>query len=125
MTDEKKKHSNEDLEWIYNETFGHAIEFMKDFDVQAVAPLLSDGSLDFSSYWRHAFTHWLAYDSQFDMEHISPSEGAALAALLPEPNEVMEWLLFREPKSAKSNISSTGDPLVTDFATNEKGWNTF
>jgi|TARA_R100000030_G_scaffold55730_1_gene42030 hypothetical protein len=95
------------------------------FDVQAVAPLLSDGSLDFSSYWRHAFTHWLAYDSQFDMEHISPSEGAALAALLPEPNEVMEWLLFREPKSAKSNISSTGDPLVTDFATNEKGWNTF
>ena len=75
------------------------------FDVQAVAPLLSDGSLDFSSYWRHAFTHWLAYDYQFDMEHISPSEGAALAALLPEPNEVMEWLLFREPKSAKSNTS--------------------
>ena len=37
MTDEKKKHNNEDLEWIYNETFGHAIEFMKDFDVQAVA----------------------------------------------------------------------------------------
>ena len=37
MKDEKKKHSNEDLEWIYNETFGHAIEFMKDFDVQAVA----------------------------------------------------------------------------------------
>ena len=95
------------------------------FDVQAVAPLLSDGSLDFSSYWRHAFTHWLAYDSQFDMEHISPSEGAALAALLPEPNEVMEWLLFREPKSAKSNTSSTGDPSVNDFATNEKGWNIF
>ena len=37
MKDEKKKHSNEDLEWIYSETFGHAIEFMKDFDVQAVA----------------------------------------------------------------------------------------
>ena len=37
MKDEKPKHSNEDLEWIYNETFGHAIEFMKDFDVQAVA----------------------------------------------------------------------------------------
>ena len=35
--DEKKKHSNEDLEWIYNDTFGHAIEFMKAFDVQAVA----------------------------------------------------------------------------------------
>ena len=35
--DEKKKHSNEDLEWIYQETFGHAVEFMRDFDVQAVA----------------------------------------------------------------------------------------
>ena len=37
MKDEDKKHNSEDLEWIYNETFGHAIEFMKDFDVQAVA----------------------------------------------------------------------------------------
>ena len=37
MKDDETKHSNEDLEWIYNETFGHAIEFMKDFDVQAVA----------------------------------------------------------------------------------------
>jgi len=37
MKDEKKRHSSDDLEWIYNETFGHAIEFMKDFDVQAVA----------------------------------------------------------------------------------------
>ena len=37
MKDDEKKHSSEDLEWIYQETFGHAIEFMKDFDVQAVA----------------------------------------------------------------------------------------
>ena len=37
MKDDEKKHNSEDLEWIYNETFGHAIEFMKDFDVQAVA----------------------------------------------------------------------------------------
>ena len=35
--DEKKKHSSEDLEWIYQETFGHAVDFMRDFDVQAVA----------------------------------------------------------------------------------------
>ena len=34
---EKKKHSNEDLEWIYNQVFGEAVEYMKDFDVQAVA----------------------------------------------------------------------------------------
>ena len=37
MKDDEKKHNSEDLEWIYNETFVHAIEFMKDFDVQAVA----------------------------------------------------------------------------------------
>ena len=35
--DDETKHSNEDLDWIYHETFGHAIEFMKDFDVQAIA----------------------------------------------------------------------------------------
>ena len=35
--DDKKKHSNEHLEWIYNETFGQAVQFMRDFDVQAVA----------------------------------------------------------------------------------------
>ena len=35
--DEKKKHSNEDLDWIYQETFGQAIQYMRDFDVQAVA----------------------------------------------------------------------------------------
>ena len=35
--DQKKKHDSDDLEWIYQETFGHAVEFMRDFDVQAVA----------------------------------------------------------------------------------------
>ena len=37
MKDENEKHSNEDLEWIYQEVFGQAVEYMKDFDVQAVA----------------------------------------------------------------------------------------
>ena len=37
MKDEKKKHSNEDLDWIYQETFGQAVQYMRDFDVQAVA----------------------------------------------------------------------------------------
>ena len=50
----------------------------------------------------------------------TPEEGKALASILPEPSEVMEWLLFREPKSDKSNTSSTAGPLPTDFGTNEK-----
>ncbi len=78
------------------------------FDVQAVAPLLSEGSLDFSQYWKYAFKHWLTYNSEIDIENISPAEGAVLSALLPEPNEVIGWLLFREPKSAKSNTSYMG-----------------
>ena len=78
------------------------------FDVQAVAPLLSEGSLDFSQYWKYSFKHWLTYNSEIDIENISPAEGAVLSALLPEPNEVIGWLLFREPKSAKSNTSFMG-----------------
>ena len=37
MKDEKKKHNTEDLDWIYQETFGQAVQYMRDFDVQAVA----------------------------------------------------------------------------------------
>ena len=37
MKDNDKKHSNEDLEWIYQEVFSEAVQYMKDFDVQAVA----------------------------------------------------------------------------------------
>jgi len=79
------------------------------FDVQAVAPLLSDGSLDFSQYWRYAFDNWLTYDSEFNIENITPEEGAALSAMLPEPNEVIGWLLFRDTKSDRSSTSLTGD----------------
>ena len=77
------------------------------FDVQAVAPLLMNGTMDFSQYWRHAFNNWLLYDDYFDMETLTPDEGKALAALLPDPSEVMEWLVFREAKSETSSDSST------------------
>ena len=33
----KKKHDNKDLEQIYNDVFGDAIQYMRDYDVQAVA----------------------------------------------------------------------------------------
>ncbi len=35
--DEKKRHSSDDLEWIYQEVFGEAVKYMRNFDVQAVA----------------------------------------------------------------------------------------
>ncbi len=102
------------------------------FDVQAVAPRLAQGSLDFSTYCKHAFTKWLEfYDAKDqraeypDIEKLSPEAGQRLAALLPEPAQVMEWLVFREAKSAASNTSFTGEAWSTDFATNEKGWSTF
>ena len=33
----KKKHNNKDLEQIYNDVFGDAIKYMRDYDGQAVA----------------------------------------------------------------------------------------
>ena len=32
-----KKHNNKDLERIYNDIFGDAVEYMRDYEVQAVA----------------------------------------------------------------------------------------
>jgi hypothetical protein len=102
------------------------------FDVQAVAPLLAQGSLDFSAYWRYAFTNWLDfYDAETEcaeypnVDRISPDVGQRLASLLPEPAQVMDWLVFREAKSVASGSSSTDGPAMTDFATNERGWSTF
>jgi len=34
---EKKKHTLDDLDWIYQEIFGEAMKYMRDFDVQAIA----------------------------------------------------------------------------------------
>jgi hypothetical protein len=33
----KKKHNNKDLEQLYNDVFGDAIRYMRDYEVQAVA----------------------------------------------------------------------------------------
>ena len=79
------------------------------FDIQKVAPLFMNGNLDFSDYWRYAFNNWLLYNDYFDMENLTPEEGRALAELLPDPSQVMEWLVFRPAKSVKSSTSSTGD----------------
>lgn len=95
------------------------------FDVQAIAPLFASGDMDFSNYWRYAFYNWLHCDPSIDVESLSPDEGQALAGLLPEPSQVMEWLVFREAKSDKSSSTFTTEGRQTDFATNEKGWSTF
>tara|TARA_R100001460_G_C3553510_1_gene175315 strand:+ start:440 stop:775 length:336 start_codon:yes stop_codon:yes gene_type:complete len=84
------------------------------YNIQQVAPLMTHGSLDFSDYWRHAFSHWLSYTDpdgrsiEIDIEGLSPEDGQTLANLLPNPNQIMEWLVFREAKSDKSSTSLTG-----------------
>ena len=95
------------------------------FDVQAVAPLLANGDMDFSNYWRFAFHNWLSCTPSIEVDTLTPDEGKALASMLPEPSQVMEWLVFREAKSVTSNSSFTDDSSMTGFATNEKGWSTF
>ena len=77
------------------------------FDVQGIAPLLMNRDIDFSKYWRHALSKWLYYEPAVDVDNLSPEDGQVLASLLPQPSQVMEWLVFREAKSDKSNISST------------------
>ena len=85
------------------------------FDIQATAPLLMNGNLDFSDYWRYAFSHWLDSTNpddkpiNIDIENLSPEDGIQLAKLLPDPSEVMGWLVFREAKPDESDTSSTGD----------------
>jgi len=85
------------------------------YHIQKVAPLMTHGSLDFSDYWRHAFSNWLNYKDadgrsiEIDTESLTPEDGKRLTELLPDPNQVIEWLVFRPAKSAKSSTSSTGD----------------
>jgi hypothetical protein len=95
------------------------------FDVQAIAPLFANGDMNFSNYWRYAFNNWLHYEPSIDIEDLNPEEGQQLASLLPQPTQIMDWLVFREAKSGTSNSSSTDGLLISDFATNNKGWNTF
>ena len=95
------------------------------FDVQAVAPLLANGDMDFSNYWRFAFHNWLSCTPSIEVDTLTPDEGKALASMLPEPSQVMEWLVFREAKSESSSNTSTTGVLAAGFATNEKGWSTF
>ena len=101
------------------------------FDIQEVAPLFIGGDLNFSRYWRHAFSRWLDFQDskgnsiELNTEDLSPEEGAELTALLPDPSQIMDWLVFREAKLTTSNNLSTANLSTSDFATNEKGWNTF
>jgi hypothetical protein len=112
MSQEKKNSIEIEINGLLHEISAKPLTF---FDVQAAAPLLMSGTMDFSDYWRHAFSHWLNYtnpDGQFieiDIESLSPDDGKKLTSLLPDPSEVMEWLVFRPAKSDKSSSSSTGD----------------
>ena len=78
------------------------------FDIQATAPLLMNGNLDFSDYWNHAFSQWLTCDPPVDYNSLSPEDGVELAKLLPDPSEVMGWLVFREAKPDESDTLSMG-----------------
>jgi len=101
------------------------------FDIQEVAPLFIGGDLNFSRYWRHAFSRWLIFQDpdgksiELDTENLSPEEGAELTTLLPDPAQIMDWLVFREAKLTTSSSLSTASLSTSDFATNEKGWSTF
>ena len=94
---------------IINDTPTHVTaKRLSFFDIQAIAPLLMNGNLDFSDYWKHAFSHWLTCEPPVDYDSLSPEDGAELAKLLPDPSEVMGWLVFREAKPDESDNLSMG-----------------
>jgi hypothetical protein len=104
MSQEKK---NSEIE-INGDPYQITVKRLTFFDVQGVAPLLINHNMDFSEYWRYAFSNWLSCEPSIDFNSLSPEDGQALAALLPEPAQVMDWLVFREAKSGSSSSSFTG-----------------
>ena len=79
------------------------------FDIQSVAPIFANSDLNFSSYWDYAFRNWLQFDTDVDINILTPAEGNQLASLLPSPTDVMGWLAFREAGSVKLSTMSMGD----------------
>jgi hypothetical protein len=92
------------------------------FEVQMVAPLFSNPSLDFSEYWQYAFTHWAKFTPSLDIKSIDPETGAKIASLLPQPPQIMEWLVFREAELPPSKTSSTEGEYLNRYGYSEKGW---
>ena len=81
--DEKKKHSSDDLEWIYQETFGHAIEFMKDFDVQAVA----------ATYMAIAMRRYKTHLGEEDYKNMIRTVMETEVEAYPDPGKYLKKLL--------------------------------
>jgi hypothetical protein len=108
---------------------GHEVEVetkrLTFFDIQEASHLFTNGDLNFSNYWRYAFTKWLSCSPSIEIESLTPEEGKELAYLLPDPTEVMEWLVFREAKLETSEDMSMAKQSATNFAIKEKEWSTF
>lgn len=70
------------------------------FEVQSLASLFSAADFNLVQYWLTAFEMWLEIPSTISLKDLSIEEGMALRELVPHPDQVVEWLSFREAKSA-------------------------
>ena len=70
------------------------------FEVQSLASLFSSAEFNLVQYWLTAFEMWLDIPNDISLKDLSIEEGMELRKLVPHPDQVVEWLSFREAKSA-------------------------
>jgi len=70
------------------------------FEVQSLAVLFSAPEFNLVQYWLTAFEMWLDVPDSISLKDLTIAEGMALRGLVPHPDQVVEWLSFREAKSA-------------------------
>jgi hypothetical protein len=70
------------------------------FEVQSLASLFSAAEFNLVQYWLTAFEMWLDIPNDISLKDLSIEEGMELRKLVPHPDQVVEWLSFREAKSA-------------------------
>ena len=68
--------------------------------VESLAALFSASEFNLVQYWLAAFDMWLDMPDNISFKDLTITEGMALRELVPHPDQVVEWLSFREAKSA-------------------------
>jgi len=85
---------------IDGETVEVAVHEPTFFEVQSLAALFSAPEFNLVQYWLAAFDMWLDIPDNISFKDLTITEGMALRELVPHPDQVVEWLSFREAKSA-------------------------
>lgn len=70
------------------------------FEVQSIATLFSSSDFNLVQYWLTAFDLWLKTSEPISFKDLTITEGMQLRDMVPKPDQIADWLSFREAKSA-------------------------